>query len=141
MLNSGGTVAFVGNYAFTDANTNSMSDAWETNFFGSVSPSRTAATDTDGDGMTDLQEFRAGTNPNSAASRFAVAPPVLLPDGQLRLQWPALQGRGYRVEGSTNGYSWSPVTPWLVAPGTLLTHDVPAWSPGAPYLFRVEVQP
>jgi subtilisin family serine protease len=140
-LNSGATVSFVGNYTFTDANANGMSDAWETNHFGSVSPSRTATTDTDGDGMTDLQEFRAGTNPTSTASRFVIAPPVLLPDGQLRLQWAALQGRGYRVEGSTNGYHWSPVTPWLVAPGTLLTHDVPAWTPGAPYLFRVEVQP
>jgi hypothetical protein len=140
-LDSGGTITFTGNYTFADANMNGMSDAWETSQFGSVSPSRTPMTDTDGDGVTDLAEFRAGTNPNSAASRFVIAPPVLLPDRRLRLQWIALQGRGYRVEGSTNGYAWSAMTPWLVAPGTLLTHELPAWTPGAPYLFRIEVQP
>lgn len=140
-LNSGDTITFTGNYTFADANTNGMSDAWETNHFGSASPSRTAMTDTDGDSMTDLQEFRAGTNPNSAASRFAIVSPVLLPGGQLRLQWPTFQGRGYQLQGSANGSDWSPVTSWLIAPGALLTHDVPAWTPGAPYLFRVEVRP
>jgi hypothetical protein len=140
-LNSGGTINFTGNYTFADANNNGMSDAWETAQFGVVSPSRTATTDTDGDGVTDLKEFQAGTNPNSAASRLIIASPVLLPDGKLRLQWPTLSGRGYRVEGSTNGTHWTGITPWTIAPGALLTHDVPAWTPGAPYLFRVEVRP
>jgi len=140
-LSTGGTVTFVGNYTFADANTNGMSDAWETNQFGSVSASRTAATDTDGDGMTDLEEFRAGTNPNSAAAQFVMTSPVLLPDGELRVQWPTVQGRGYCIEGSADGYTWSPVTPWVIASGALMTHDVPAWTSGAPYLFRVAVQP
>jgi hypothetical protein len=140
-LSPGGTLTFTGNYTFADANSNGMSDAWETQQFGSVSPSRTAATDTDGDGMSDLQEFRAGMNPNSASSRFVIATPVVLPDGGLRLQWPSAAGRGYCVEGSTNGVHWAPVTQWMRAPGTLFTHDLPPRTPGAPYLFRIEVQP
>jgi hypothetical protein len=140
-LAAAGTVSFTGNYTFTDANANGMSDAWETERFGSVSPTRTATTDTDGDGVTDLKEFQAGTDPNSAASQFIIASAVLLPDGKLQLQWPTVQGRGYRVQGSSNGYDWSEVAPWRIASGLLLTHEVSVWTPGAPFLFRVEVQP
>jgi hypothetical protein len=140
-LNAGSTITFTGNYAFTDANTNGMSDAWEMQQFGSVSPSRTATTDTDGDGVTDLQEFLAGTNPTSTNSQFKAVSPVVLPGGEIRLQWATFPGRGYCVEGSTNGYDWSPVTPWIVAPGTLLTQDMPRGAPGAPFLFRIAVQP
>jgi len=140
-LVGGGTVTFTGNYTFADANANGMSDAWETARFGSISPTRNATTDTDGDGITDLKEFQAGTDPNSTTSQFIMADPVLLPDGKLQLQWPTVQGRGYRVQGSINGYGWSEVSPWRVAPGLLLTQELPAWMPGAPFLFRVEVRP
>ena len=47
-LSAGGTNIFLGNYTFTDSNTNGISDAWELARFGSISPSRTATTDTDG---------------------------------------------------------------------------------------------
>ena len=139
-LAAGGTVTFTGNYTFADVNNNGMSDAWETAQFSSVSPGRTAATDTDGDGVTDLKEFLAGTNPNSAESQFTIAQSALLPDGKLRLQWQTWQGRGYRVEGSTNGNDWTPISSWVIAPGLILTHELPAWTPGAPFLFRIEVR-
>ena len=45
--------SFQGNYTFVDANTNGISDAWEKEFFGGVSPQRTPTTDTDGDGLSD----------------------------------------------------------------------------------------
>jgi len=139
-LAASGTVTFSGNYTFADVNTNGMSDAWETAQFSSVSPGRTSATDTDGDGVTDLKEFLAGTNPNSAESQFTIAQSALLPDGKLRLQWQTLPGRGYRVEGSVNGINWTPISSWVVAPGLLLTHELPPAAPGAPFLFRIEVR-
>ncbi len=140
-LNSGATITFTGNYTFADANRNGMSDVWETNFFGNVSPGRTATTDTDRDGVTDLKEFLSGTNPNSAESQFEVSAATLLPDGRLRTQWLTTPGRAYCLEGSTNGITWAPVTPWRIAPGNLMSHDVPPWSSGAPYLFRIVVLP
>ncbi len=139
-LAAGGTATFTGNYTFADVNSNGMSDAWETEQFSSVSPGRTPATDTDGDGVTDLKEFLAGTNPNSAESQFTIAQSALLPDGKLRLQWQTLPGRGYRVEGSVNGIDWTPISAWVIAPGLILTHELPAWTPGTPFLFRIEVR-
>src|SRR5687767_14492999 len=59
-----------GLYTFPDLNSNGMSDYWETNFFGTVSPTRTSLTDTDNDGSRDYAEFIAGTNPNLASSRL-----------------------------------------------------------------------
>ena len=44
-----------------------MSDSWENNYFGSLSGSKSTASDSspdaDSDGYTDLEEFLNGTNP------------------------------------------------------------------------------
>ncbi len=45
-----------------DVDGDGLSDAWELTFFGSLQAS--ATTDSDGDGLTNLEEFQAGTNPN-----------------------------------------------------------------------------
>lgn len=44
-----------------DANRNGISDAWELQYFGTLT--RTGADDYDGDGLTDIQEFFKGTHP------------------------------------------------------------------------------
>ncbi len=54
-LTAGGTVNFTGNYTFLDVNHNGISDAWEMDYFGSVTTNRTQFTDTDGDGMSRLR--------------------------------------------------------------------------------------
>ena len=69
----GGTTAATGTYTFIDANHNGISDAWEMDYFNSVATNRTAATDTDHDGMTDYADFIAGTDPTNAASHPAIA--------------------------------------------------------------------
>jgi len=221
-LVSGGTITFQGIYSFVDTNGNSIADAWESAFLGNVSAFRTSQTDTDGDGMTDLEEFLAGTDPTrpppafrltvtrnspqsvrlewpsapgqqyrvhsssnlvawfpfgswieatSAVSRVdvpittgglpayfkvqvavATNAPIGLPEnlrasaqrqpnGSIRLAWNSVRGRGYRVEGSSNTLSWSPVSDWIRATGPSTSYTVPATAPASPSYFRVEVQP
>src|SRR6266850_328500 len=94
-----------------------MSDAWEQQFFGSVSPNRTATTDTDGDGATDFAEFSAGTDPTSTNSVFTVPPPTPQPNGSLRFAWSSVPGRAYRVVASTDLLNWTPATDWVQATG------------------------
>jgi hypothetical protein len=136
-LASGALLTFQGNYTFDDANHNGMSDAWESAYFGSVSPARTASTDTDGDRMTDLAEFIAGTNPTNAASKL-VATAAVLPNGAVRLTWQAGAGHGYRVVGSSDGTTWTPFSVWLRAAGNTRGFTLPPRTNGAPYLFRIE---
>jgi RHS repeat-associated protein len=58
----GGTLSI--NKEDTDAD--GLLDSWEMNYFGNLSQG--AAGDPDGDGLTNLQEFQAGTNPNDSDS-------------------------------------------------------------------------
>lgn len=47
--------------AFTDTDQDGMDDAWEIQYFGNLS--HTGVVDTDGDGLTDFQEFIKGSDP------------------------------------------------------------------------------
>ncbi|HUR44486.1 MAG TPA: choice-of-anchor J domain-containing protein, partial [Candidatus Saccharimonadales bacterium] len=136
-----GPVLFRGHYTFNDANNNGISDDWEMHFFGNISASRTKFTDSDGDGATDYAEFIAGTSPVSSGSALKVAQPVRLPDGTYRIDWASISGKNYRLEGSTDAIHWSGVSPWVQATSSIMTYNIPAPSPGAPYLFRLQVQP
>jgi len=135
------TSLFSGNYTFTDANLNGMSDSFEQQFFGQISTNRTQFTDTDEDGMTDYDEFIAGTNPTNAASRLQLQSPAAITKGTAQLTWPSIPGRIYRMDGSSNGIQWLPVSGWITATSTTMTYPLPPRTNGAPYLFRVEVRP
>ena len=134
-----GTVVFQGNYTMVDANNNGMSDAWEQANFGVVSPTRTKASDTDGDGFTDYAEFVSGTDPGQPNSTLRLDAPVALAGGGARLDWPAVPGRAYLVEGSSNGKTWTPVSAWILANGNVATFTPPS-GPGAPTMFRLQVK-
>ena len=82
-----------------DSDHDSMDDDWEMTYFGDLSHDGTA--DTDGDGMTDLQEFQAGTNPidNDSVLRCVA---VSASTGGATIYWSAVPGRSYRVEYKTS---------------------------------------
>jgi hypothetical protein len=57
-----------------DTNRNGLPDAWEAIYFGSTgAPGTGPQNDPDGDGLSNLEEFRAGTNPIEAASAVRIA--------------------------------------------------------------------
>ena len=87
---------------------------WMTQFFGNTDPSAGALRgpndDFDGDGVSNLNEFRLGTNPTNAASvlRFTSISPT-------NLNWFATPYELYEVEASANFTNWfrmgNPVMP------------------------------
>jgi hypothetical protein len=140
-LVAGGTITFIGNYTFADANTNGMSDAWEASQFGEVSLGRTQTTDTDGDGATDYAEFVGGTDPGNAIDYLRLNAPLFEPGGNLRFTWTSSRGRSYRLLWSPDLQTWTPFSDWVRATSTAasLTVQPPSAAPHA--FFRIEVLP
>ena len=142
VLAPGGVIYFNGNYSFTDVNSNGMADSWEAQYFGSISPTRTRFTDTDGDGFTDYAEFIAGTNPNLPNSLLKLNPIVVENSTSLRFTWPSVAGRTYRILGTVSLTSWTPLTSWIQASSGTTTTALPPPFPGTNFThFRLEVRP
>ena len=91
---------------------------WMTYYFGTDLwswPSPYA--DSDGDGVSNLNEFLAGTGPTNAASALRLR---LQPTGQgFFLNWNTQPGLIYQVQVSTNLKSWSSLPGMRFAPGTV----------------------
>ncbi len=140
-LDPSGEVVFHGVYSLSDVNNNGMADEWEQATFGAVAPNRTRFTDTDGDGVTDYAEFVAGTDPNQPTSYLHLIQPIRLLNGSVRLQWPTVPGRAYRLQFTTDRIRWLNATDWTLATSSSLGH-VESLVPQAGVIFyRVEVQP
>jgi hypothetical protein len=93
--------------ADADRDRDGMSDAWEqANHFSADDPND-ATLDADGDGLTNLQEFTAGTNPRDKASTLAMEA-AWAANGQFVLRFLAVAGKTYTVQyrDSLGGGEW-----------------------------------
>jgi len=81
-----------------DGDQDGLPDAWETQFWPATDhPDAAPGLDPDGDGLTNLEEWLAGTVPTEVASRLAVE--TLLDTGEgWALRFQAVAGRDYTVE-------------------------------------------
>ncbi|MFO1512738.1 MAG: S8 family serine peptidase [Verrucomicrobiota bacterium] len=97
--------------------------------------------------------FAASTNGPLKFFRVEAAPPVgslaglfrlnttVLPNKQIRLDWPTAPGHAYRLLGSTNLVNWSPFTDWQRVTSYSANLTLPPRTNGAPSYFRLEAQP
>lgn len=80
-----------------DSDGDGLADAWEMEHFGNLN--QNGSGDFDGDGVSNLREYRAGTNPADPNSIFEVVEITRVPNG-MALQWTSQPGRSYRVRRS-----------------------------------------
>jgi subtilisin family serine protease len=140
MLAATESVTFSGIYTFPDTNHNGISDLWEQQNFGSVSTNRTQTTDTDHDGMSDYDEFLAGTDPNNPSSNLKILSAAVQTNGLVSFQWSAVPGRIYQVQASGDLKSWLPAAAWTAASSNAMVYT-PTNSAGSARFFRVQVRP
>jgi Tol biopolymer transport system component len=131
---------FVLRLAANDSDNDGMDDDWEIAHFGDLS--RDGTGDFDGDGMTDLQEFLAGTDPTKSGSVLSVLSLTSLNSSSTTVLWSALPGKRYRVQFK-NGLSdagWSNLAQPVIANSTTGSLVDPA-SPKAQRFYRVVLLP
>lgn len=120
-----------------------ISDEWKIAFFGSTAlPAAADAADPDGDGVPNVLEYLAGTDPTRAASRVQLAPAGWRNGGRdLAFQLLSAPGKLYVLESNADLFSpaWTPV-------GTNLGDGnwrefIQAVAPGGPRFYRLKVLP
>jgi hypothetical protein len=101
-----------------------------------------AGNDDDGDGMTNLAEFVAGTAPNDANSLLRIVNITTVSPGSYQISWTSVPGRRYRVwyrDALTSG-AWQLATAdSILATGTITTHTTATGS--AQRFYKVQVLP
>ena len=113
-----------------DTNGDGLPDAWQTNYFGSItSPQAAPGADPDADGLTNLEEFGCGTDPTLAASTLWVE--LAAVTGPTRtLRFDAVTGRTYTIQYRTSLSSgaWQKVAdvPAQSATGPVTVEDLEA---------------
>ena len=85
----------------TDSNADGLPDAWERTYFGTISVNPNA--DADGDGMSNKQEYLAGTNPTNSADKLKITAFTSTSGGtSVNLTWNSVLTRRYHIQKSTN---------------------------------------
>lgn len=111
---------------------------WQLQYFGhtGVDPND----DPDHDGMTNLQEYRAGTDPTNPQSLFQIVKVTPSPTGSL-IQWSSAQGKFYTVQRSTDLLGgFSDLQNHIPASPPLNSMQDPGSAGNGPYFYRIRVE-
>ncbi|HXI69496.1 MAG TPA: S8 family serine peptidase [Verrucomicrobiae bacterium] len=125
-----------------DTDTNGLPDWWELQYFGHLTGTGPNA-DPDQDGLGNLSEWLAGTNPTNAASGLRLFVSSAGNSNGVVLSWPSVAGRTYRLERATNlltGFH-STVRTNVTATAPTNTETDAAILPGNARYYRVGVEP
>lgn len=126
-----------------DSDGDGMDDDWEMAYFTSLG--RDGTGDFDGDGASDLAEFRAGTNPSKDASVLRVITLTTFGNQAQRnttVIWTAIPGRTYRVQiKETVNEGWADLPGDILAVGTSASKVHTAHAAAGQSFYRVVLVP
>jgi subtilisin family serine protease len=124
-----------------DTDGNGLPDWWEQEYFGHLTGTDPNA-DPDQDGMNNLAEWIAGTNPTNAASSLRLTLVSATNSSGTVVSWSSVAGKNYWLERSTNlltGFN-AIVSTNIAATAPTNTLNDPAILPGSARFYRVGVE-
>jgi len=124
---------------FTDTDGDGLPDEWEQQYFGGLQHG--ASADPDGDGLSNLEELKAGTNPNDPQSQFAFIKVESHPQGGAVIEWSSASGRSYTLlRSQTIIGGFAPISTGVTATPPVNSYRDTAMPGSGPffYLLRVE---
>ncbi|HSH16944.1 MAG TPA: hypothetical protein VLD18_12970, partial [Verrucomicrobiae bacterium] len=124
---------FVAQLQLPDSDNDGLPDDWELTYFNTLY--RDGTEDSDGDGLSDLDEFRAGTSPVNSSSILRAIAVTGVGSGATTVTWSAVPGRSYQVQSrdTLSEPGWSNVGGPVTATGP--SASVPDPNPGDPDRF------
>ena len=113
-----------------DSDLDGMPDAFELAYGLNPRLAGDASGDLDGDGVSNYQEYLAGTNPTNAASFLKLTSDGLAPDGSIILRFTAVSNRSYSIlsKPTINAGTWLSISNILGVPAdriVIITNSVP----------------
>lgn len=127
---------------YPSGNPDGIPDAWMTTWFGNpdpaAGPKRGAYDDYDGDGLSNIQEYRAGMNPTSSISCQRI-----VAVGSDSISWQAKPYELYELEYATNlsPAQWQPASIQVLPTTETATASCVSNVPGQAKFFRVKKVP
>jgi PKD repeat protein len=105
VLNGGSDVSEKETFTITitgngDSDDDGIPDVWELRYLSSLHV-MDERSDYDGDGLGDIQEYLAGTDPRAASSKLVIESIDWLPEDIVRVEWQSVPTRYYAVDIST----------------------------------------
>ncbi len=132
--------------ALTDSDSDRIPDAWLNARFGhntgQAGDKSRASDDADGDGLTNLQEYRAGTDPRSATNALRISAIDKISNG-FAINFPSVTDKTYRLEYRDDLVtgSWNTLVDQMLGTGGTLQISDLAAAGSARRFYRIAIEP